>query len=147
MPASRRARAMIFAPRSWPSKPGLAITTRIFPGTAAQVYERETHGRGLLPGMAEPRRRAIGLPRRRGWAPPARLRPGSARAARGAAGIARHVREGLPRLRIRGARAVRDRRVRRPPATRPPLRPARLRLPRQRRREDARLLGRQRPLR
>src|SRR5207248_5778592 len=29
MPASRRARAMIFAPRSWPSSPGLAITTRI----------------------------------------------------------------------------------------------------------------------
>src|SRR4051794_9255085 len=31
MPASRRARAMIFAPRSWPSRPGFAITTRIFP--------------------------------------------------------------------------------------------------------------------
>src|ERR1041384_7433154 len=30
MPASRRARAMIFAPRSWPSRPGLAIKTRIF---------------------------------------------------------------------------------------------------------------------
>src|SRR3954452_7788684 len=30
MPASRRARAMIFAPRSWPSSPGLATTTRIF---------------------------------------------------------------------------------------------------------------------
>src|SRR5687767_14650359 len=30
MPASRRARAMIFAPRSWPSRPGLATTTRIF---------------------------------------------------------------------------------------------------------------------
>src|SRR4029453_4477546 len=29
MPASRRARAMIFAPRSWPSSPGLATTTRI----------------------------------------------------------------------------------------------------------------------
>src|SRR5215208_7156052 len=29
MPASRRARAMIFAPRSWPSRPGLATTTRI----------------------------------------------------------------------------------------------------------------------
>src|ERR671930_2554207 len=29
IPASRRARAMIFAPRSWPSRPGLAITTRI----------------------------------------------------------------------------------------------------------------------
>src|SRR5439155_1970364 len=30
MPASRSARAMIFAPRSWPSSPGLATTTRIF---------------------------------------------------------------------------------------------------------------------
>src|SRR5437764_581150 len=29
MPASRNARAMIFAPRSWPSRPGLATTTRI----------------------------------------------------------------------------------------------------------------------
>src|SRR5581483_11309952 len=29
MPASRNARAMIFAPRSWPSSPGFAITTRI----------------------------------------------------------------------------------------------------------------------
>src|SRR4051794_28776570 len=29
MPASRRARAMIFAPRSCPSRPGLATTTRI----------------------------------------------------------------------------------------------------------------------
>src|SRR4051812_42650475 len=32
MPASRRARAIIFAPRSWPSSPGLAIKTRIFFG-------------------------------------------------------------------------------------------------------------------
>src|ERR1700722_17239142 len=29
MPASRRARAMIFAPRSWPSRPGFATRTRI----------------------------------------------------------------------------------------------------------------------
>ena len=29
MPASRSARAMILAPRSWPSRPGLATTTRI----------------------------------------------------------------------------------------------------------------------
>src|SRR5215210_3993539 len=35
MPASRRARAMIFAPRSCPSRPGLAITTRIFPAIPA----------------------------------------------------------------------------------------------------------------
>src|SRR5918994_726949 len=31
IPASRRARAMIFAPRSWPSSPGFATTTLIFP--------------------------------------------------------------------------------------------------------------------
>src|SRR5258708_34611113 len=30
MPASRSARAMTFAPRSWPSRPGFAMTTRIF---------------------------------------------------------------------------------------------------------------------
>src|SRR5882757_9340815 len=30
MPASRSARAITFAPRSWPSSPGLAINTRIF---------------------------------------------------------------------------------------------------------------------
>src|SRR5687767_9008407 len=30
IPASRSARAMIFAPRSWPSRPGFATTTRIF---------------------------------------------------------------------------------------------------------------------
>src|SRR5205809_7862663 len=38
MPASRRARAMIFAPRSWPSRPGLAMTTLIFRVTACEVY-------------------------------------------------------------------------------------------------------------
>src|SRR5512145_1426299 len=39
MPASRRVRAMIFAPRSWPSRPGLATTTRILrdPGFSAAV--------------------------------------------------------------------------------------------------------------
>src|SRR3954464_12729771 len=37
MPASRSARAMIFAPRSWPSRPGLATTTRIFRAVAAVI--------------------------------------------------------------------------------------------------------------
>src|SRR6266516_3304547 len=37
MPASRSARAMIFAPRSWPSRPGLAITTRIFRAIAGSL--------------------------------------------------------------------------------------------------------------
>src|SRR5918999_1274131 len=39
MPASRSARAMIFAPRSWPSRPGLAMTTRIFRATVMAVGE------------------------------------------------------------------------------------------------------------
>src|SRR5438477_3316708 len=38
MPASRKARAMIFAPRSWPSRPGFAMTTLIFRATACEVY-------------------------------------------------------------------------------------------------------------
>src|SRR3954469_1800700 len=77
MPASRSARAMIFAPRSWPSSPGLAMTTRILrsrfiavgqymnvrltvigsspawpnPGSAQSGY--------LLESDAEPRRRLL----------------------------------------------------------------------------------------
>src|SRR3954453_9891300 len=42
MPASRSARAMIFAPRSWPSRPGLATTTRIF--RACVLIERAADG-------------------------------------------------------------------------------------------------------
>src|SRR6478672_6452896 len=41
IPASRRARAMIFAPRSCPSKPGLATTTRILPFDAASTAGRD----------------------------------------------------------------------------------------------------------
>src|SRR5215472_12742220 len=37
MPASRSARAMIFAPRSCPSRPGLAIKTRIRLSTIEKV--------------------------------------------------------------------------------------------------------------
>src|SRR4029079_16959175 len=37
IPASRSARAMIFAPRSCPSRPGLATTTRIFLVEAAMT--------------------------------------------------------------------------------------------------------------
>ena len=33
----RRARAMIFAPRSWPSRPGLATTTRMRPGLVTRA--------------------------------------------------------------------------------------------------------------
>src|SRR5947209_7138825 len=44
MPASRSARAMIFAPRSCPSKPGLATTTRILPLDAASTAGRDPTG-------------------------------------------------------------------------------------------------------
>src|SRR5437763_215449 len=37
MPASRSARAMIFAPRSCPSTPGLATTTRLFECVSAGI--------------------------------------------------------------------------------------------------------------
>src|SRR3954469_6370544 len=37
MPASRRARAMILAPRSCPSRPGLATTTRILRSVAVVI--------------------------------------------------------------------------------------------------------------
>src|SRR6185295_13701207 len=42
MPASRSARAMIFAPRSWPSRPGFAITTRIGRAMASSVPRPST---------------------------------------------------------------------------------------------------------
>src|SRR6266508_2351666 len=92
MPASRRARAMIFAPRSWPSKPGLAITMRIFrlaliggvnewfmPSCEAswprrQVYGGATDRYRLFSGLAEPRQRPVRLPRRGSREAPPRLR-------------------------------------------------------------------------
>src|SRR6202012_4006559 len=40
MPASRSARAMILAPRSCPSSPGLATTTRILRAVAASIRAR-----------------------------------------------------------------------------------------------------------
>src|SRR3954452_25597973 len=59
MPASRRARAMIFAPRSWPSRPGLATTTRILramPGSVDDLDRadvRADRGHELLGDLAE----------------------------------------------------------------------------------------------
>src|SRR4051795_4402024 len=49
MPASRSARAMIFAPRSCPSSPGLATTTRILRFEEASMASGsypDTSGRG-----------------------------------------------------------------------------------------------------
>src|SRR6266700_1631318 len=39
MPASRRARAITLAPRSWPSRPGLATRTRIFGSAIAGLFK------------------------------------------------------------------------------------------------------------
>src|SRR6188474_1111469 len=81
MPASRSALAMIFAPRSWPSSPGFAITTRTFRGTWAE-YRGAPDRHRLVAGLAEPRQRALGLHARGGRQPrPPRLRTGSARPA------------------------------------------------------------------
>src|SRR5262245_51965953 len=75
IPASRNARAMIFAPRSWPSRPGFAITTRIFLSGTTAEYRRAPDRYRLLAGMAKPGKRAFRLSRRRPGAPPPRLRP------------------------------------------------------------------------
>src|SRR5215211_1091368 len=45
MPASRNARAMILAPRSCPSRPGLATTTRILRDEVAASIEAASLGR------------------------------------------------------------------------------------------------------
>src|ERR671910_609538 len=58
MPASRSALAMIFAPRSCPSNPGLAITTRIRPPGTWAEYRGALVRHRLLAGVAEPRERA-----------------------------------------------------------------------------------------
>src|SRR5205085_4027710 len=49
MPASRSARAMIFAPRSCPSRPGLATTTRIFLWVAASMRAAHPIDRRAIP--------------------------------------------------------------------------------------------------
>src|SRR3954462_4446450 len=48
MPASRSARAMIFAPRSWPSRPGLATTTRILRAMADRLNDKGVAGEAVL---------------------------------------------------------------------------------------------------
>src|SRR5919199_1998472 len=54
MPASRGARAMIFAPRSCPSRPGFAITTRIFLATVGNYREVRVHVIGSSPAWPNP---------------------------------------------------------------------------------------------
>src|SRR5579864_5726546 len=82
MPASRSARAITFAPRSWPSRPTFAMTTRVLRAIGAAVYGRAADRRWLVPRLAERRWGPIRLPRRGRRAPaPARLRAGRPRAA------------------------------------------------------------------
>src|SRR6266568_3370995 len=54
MPASRSARAMIFAPRSWPSRPGFAITTLIFCATVGQYRNVKLTVVGCSPAWPNP---------------------------------------------------------------------------------------------
>src|SRR5215210_3444797 len=48
MPASRNARAMILAPRSWPSSPGFAITTLIFRATVPEFSLGPVELKGVI---------------------------------------------------------------------------------------------------
>src|SRR5438128_8756644 len=54
MPASRSARAMILAPRSWPSRPGFAITTLIFRATVGQYKNVKLTVVGCSPAWPNP---------------------------------------------------------------------------------------------
>src|SRR5262249_44017700 len=92
IPASLSARAITFAPRSCPSSPTLAITTRVLRTIGAAVYGRAADRRWLLTCLPEPPRGARRLPRRGRRPPhPARLR---ARCARPAARAGRRLAPG-----------------------------------------------------
>src|SRR5919202_2295863 len=54
IPASRSARAMIFAPRSWPSSPAFAMTTRIFRATVGKYMEVQLTVIGSSPAWPNP---------------------------------------------------------------------------------------------
>src|SRR3954447_10662493 len=54
IPASRSALAMIFAPRSWPSSPGFAITTLIFAATVRQYRNVKLTVVGCSPAWPNP---------------------------------------------------------------------------------------------
>src|SRR5215467_7786050 len=47
MPASRSARAITLAPRSWPSRPGLATRTRILASVAIPRFNHKGPGRAM----------------------------------------------------------------------------------------------------
>src|SRR6185437_11071990 len=61
-PASRRARAMILAPRSWPSRPGLATRTRIGAGML-EVSRLLIHAEDAAEGIADLAERRVTLHR------------------------------------------------------------------------------------
>src|SRR5919106_6536104 len=89
IPASLSALAMILAPRSCPSNPGLAITTRIRPPGTSAEYRGAPDRHRLLAGVAEPRRRALRLHAAGGRLPcPPRLRAWSPRPAARVCGVA-----------------------------------------------------------
>src|SRR2546425_7641345 len=80
MPASRSARAMIFAPRSCPSRPGFATTTLILPAMPGSVFATRGHA-GHVP-----------RPDRGTWLEDRRLAPDAPDLAEGVAHLAhRHV--------------------------------------------------------
>ena len=113
---------MIFAPRSCPSSPGFAMTTRILRDGGhgrLEVYERETSRHRLIARLAEPRQRPVRLPRRGRRAPPARLRARRARAAarRGQARRGRDRDHALPPRPLGRRRAVDVARLLRRPRT------------------------------
>src|SRR3954454_14867570 len=54
MPASRRALAMIFAPRSWLSRPGFAMTTRIFRSISGEYMDVRLTVVGSSPAWPNP---------------------------------------------------------------------------------------------
>src|SRR4026208_2090713 len=73
MPASRSARAMIFAPRSCPSRPALAMTTRIFLAIACEYRGVRLTVIGCSPAWPNPGGAPSGdLPDRPGPLPPHR---------------------------------------------------------------------------
>src|ERR1700693_4333686 len=60
IPASRSARAMIFAPRSWPSRPGFATTTRIFLSVEEDILRPAAAALRARDSKSERRRLAVG---------------------------------------------------------------------------------------
>src|SRR3954462_3145724 len=95
MPASRSARAMIFAPRSCPSSPGLATTTRILPLDAASTAGRDPTRDAAAGDPRCPPSGGIGAPAGGDWRPAVTRR--GLHLARRLGPLARHVLRPAPR--------------------------------------------------